>query len=374
MVRCVVGLGPQKITRLPLARGAEAVDFSENPSGRTVGIYFGLIFFKWQTQDLQTSLCQRLDEIQHLESNCDENLRDTGHDAYSAIEHVVTELLTIERGAARIERVDKSIVVKLDLVTKRFIHLCELGRQVVWNVGTRATMCMADGDNATRFVFTLESEMRALEIQCAAVRDTKIEHEKSLRLYQALEGERQRRVYLARDVASSWSNRLLGFFSGSTRERLKRDVEEAEQRLHMNLYQQRAACDSIEALHRLEMFHQETWTGMGNLRDKAQSVAGSFKHEFKRVTEVKEVKDKVFENLLNLRNKIQDPEFRTTRDSSLRLVMELFRTDDDSWCGQGCVGFLEQKITEAICNRRLEAEEEGEVTTTPVLVVDASDF
>lgn len=35
MVRCVVGLGPQKITRLPLARGAEAVDFSENPSGRT---------------------------------------------------------------------------------------------------------------------------------------------------------------------------------------------------------------------------------------------------------------------------------------------------------------------------------------------------
>ncbi|KAH0524983.1 hypothetical protein TsFJ059_007415 [Trichoderma semiorbis] len=99
MVRCVVGLGPQKITRLPLARGAEAVDFSENPSSRTVGIYFGLIFFKWQTQDLQTSLCQRLDEIQHLKSDCDENLRDTGHDAYSAIEHVVTELLTIERGA-----------------------------------------------------------------------------------------------------------------------------------------------------------------------------------------------------------------------------------------------------------------------------------
>lgn len=35
MVGCAVGLGPQKITGLPLARGADAVDFSENPGGRT---------------------------------------------------------------------------------------------------------------------------------------------------------------------------------------------------------------------------------------------------------------------------------------------------------------------------------------------------
>ncbi|PNP57809.1 hypothetical protein THARTR1_01967 [Trichoderma harzianum] len=131
MVGCAVGLGPQKITRLPLARDLDAVDFSENPSGRTVGIHFGLIFFKWQTEDLQRSLCKRLDESQHLESDCDDKLRDTGHNAYSAVENVVTELLTIERGAARIERVDKGMAVKLDLVADKFSYLCELGGRVV---------------------------------------------------------------------------------------------------------------------------------------------------------------------------------------------------------------------------------------------------
>ncbi|PNP57810.1 hypothetical protein THARTR1_01968 [Trichoderma harzianum] len=229
-------------------------------------------------------------------------------------------------------------------------------------------MCMADGDNATRFVFTLESEMRALEIQRAGVRDARIEQEKSLCLFRALEGEGWREVHHAREAASSWRNRLLGV---SREGRLKRDVEEAEQRLQRNLYQQRVACDKIEALQRLEIFHQDTWARMGELRDKAQTVAGGFKQEFKRVTEVKEVKDKVFENLLNLRNKIQDAEFRRTRGSSLRLVVELIRTDNDSWCGQGCLGFFEERITEAISTRRLEAEEE----TTAKLVsgVDASE-
>jgi hypothetical protein len=231
---------------------------------------------------------------------------------------------------------------------------------------------MADGDNSTRFVFTLESEMRALETQCAGVRDARIEREKSLRLFQALEGGMWRRVYHARDAASSWANRFLGFFSRTTRERLKRDVREAEQRLDRNLYQQRVACDSIEALHRLEIFHQETYARMGELRDKAQSVAGGFKHEFKRVTDVQEVKDKVFGNLLNLRNKVHDPEFRRTRDSSLRLVVELFRTDDDSWCGQGCLGLIEERITGAISTRRLGEEEE--VTAKLMPLVDASDF
>ncbi|KAL7909520.1 hypothetical protein GGI35DRAFT_479786 [Trichoderma velutinum] len=370
MAGCAVGLGPQKITRLPLARGLDAVDFSENPSGRMVGIRFGLIFFKWQTQDLQKSLCGRLDESQHLESDCDEKLRDSGHNAYSAVEDVVAELLTIERGAARIERVDKGMVVKLDQAAERFSYLCELGGRVVWDIGTKATMCMADGDNATRFVFTLESEMKALEIQRTGVRDARIEQEKSLCLFRTLEGERWREVNHAREAASSWRNRLLGVPSRSTRGRLKRDVEEAEQRLQKNLYQQRVVCDKIEALHRLEIFHQDTWTRMGELRDKAQSAAGGFKQEFKRVTEVKEVKDKVFENLLNLRNKIQDAEFRRTRDSSLRLVVELLRTDNDSWCGQGCLGFFEERITEAISTRRLGAEEE--VTATLMSVVDAS--
>lgn len=288
------------------------------------------------------------------------------------MENVVTELLTIELGAARIERVDKGMVVKLDLVAERFSYLCELGRQAAWNFGTRATMCMADGDNATRFVLTLESEMRVLETQCAGVRDTRIEREKSLCLFQALEGGKRREVRHARDAASRWRNRFLAFFSRSTRERLRRDVEEAEQRLQRNLYRQRVACESIEALRRLEIFHQETGARMGELRDKAQSVAGGFKHEFKRVTGVQEAKDKVFENLLNLRNKVQDPEFRRTRDSSLRLVVEVIRTDDDSWCGRGCIGLYEKRITGAISTRRLETEEE--VTAKLMPSVDASDF
>lgn len=270
------------------------------------------------------------------------------------------------------------MVVKLDLVVERFILITEIGKQAAWNFGTRATMCMADGDNATRFVFTLESDMRALETHCAGVRNATMEREESLRLFRALEGERWREVYHARDAASSWTNWLLGFFSRSTRERLQRDVEEAEQRLHKNLYQQRVACDAIEALHRFEIFHQETGARMGELRDTAQSAAGGFKNEFKRVTGVQEVKDKVFENLLNVRNKIQDPEFRRTRDSSLRIVMELFRTDDESWCGQGCLDLFEKRITGTISTRRLgsakEKEEEEEVAAKLMPLVDASEF
>lgn len=285
---------------------------------------------------------------------------------------MVTELLTIEHGTARIERVDKGMVVKLDLIVEKFSCLCDLGRQVAWKLGTRATMCMADGDNTTRFVFSLESEMRALDTQCSGVRDARIEREKSLLLFQAHEGEMLRGVDHARDAASNRGNRFLGSFSRSTRERLKRDVEEAEQRLHTNLDRQRVVSNSIEALLRLETFHQETWARMEELRNKAQSVAGGFKNEFKRVTGVQQVKNKVFENLLTLRNKMQDPEFGKTRDSSLRLVVELCRADDDSWCGHGCVGLFEQRITGAISTKRLGAE--GEVTAQLMPLVDASDF
>ncbi|KAL7934730.1 hypothetical protein V8C35DRAFT_279875 [Trichoderma chlorosporum] len=117
------------------------------------------------------------------------------------------------------------------------------------------------------------------------------------------------------------------------------------------------------------MLHQETWERMGELRDKTQSVAGGFKHEFKGVTAVQQIKDTDFENLLNLRNKIQDPEFRRTRDSSLRLVAELFRADNDS-CG--CLNVIEERITPAISTRRLGVEEEVTAKLTPL--VDASAF
>lgn len=280
--------------------------------------------------------------------------------------------MTIEQGTDRIERVNKGMVVKLDLVAKKFGSLCDLGKQAAWKLGSRAAVCMANGDNATHFVFELDSDITNLKTECAGVYNARIEREKSLRLFRELEGDIRRYVSYTRYAASRWRNIILGFFHRKTRERLMRDVEEAQQRLHGNLNQQRVACESIEALHRLESFYQVTWAHMGRLRDQAHGVAGGFKNEYKRVTEVQEAKDKVFANLLNVRNKIDDPEFRGTRDSSLRLVVELFRTDNESWCGWGCLKLFENRITGAISAKRLEAGEEVTAKLTPV--VDASEF
>ncbi|KAL7917192.1 hypothetical protein ACQKWADRAFT_324846 [Trichoderma austrokoningii] len=372
MFRYAIGLGPREMTRLPLARATDEVDFSENSAGRTVGIYFGFIIIKWRTQRLQTSLYERRDEIQHLESDYDQKIRDSGHDAYNTVENVVMELLTIEKGTDRISRVKKDMMGKLDLVANQFGSLCHISEQFVWNLGSRAVMCMANGDNATRFVFELESDIRVLETECTGIYNARIEREKSLRLFRELEGDIRLGVFHACDTASKKRNRFLGFFHRKTRERLARGVEEAQQRLHNNLHQQRVACESIEALRSLERFYQDTWVRMGELRDQAHGVAGGFKDEFKRVTEVQEAKNKVFDNLLEVRNKICDAKFRETRDSSLRLVVELFRIDNDSWCGWGCLKLIEERITGAISARRLEAGEEMTAKLTPF--VDASVF
>lgn len=123
-------------------------------------------------------------------------------------------------------------------------------------------------------------------------------------------------------------NAFLGFFDGDTRDRLARDVQNAEQRLDANSHQQGTKNDEYEILYKLASAAQLAGAAAISLTAKITKISNNFDTTFNDVTESQEKAAEFWKGLLKLKAQIHNTDYKCTRDSSLRIILQLLTEDD----------------------------------------------
>ncbi|KAI1342875.1 hypothetical protein F5Y15DRAFT_371281 [Xylariaceae sp. FL0016] len=327
------------------------INFAIDPYGRRGQIQRHFWYFEDETKKLQAELVNKLSTLKSLEEENSHQVHDAAHVAYDSLVAVVGALLTVDRGDKRIARADATIVEKLDKVVANFQKLHDTSKENAWELGVGATACMTLGDTATRFVDDLEGRMRNLNAQIPGVWSIKCERDDEWKSARDAERDRRRGLDNARSSRDDGGNKFLGFFDSSVITRLDNDVRNAENRLNENLDHQRQARDKMETYYQLAVFHHNASAAIAGLRDKVKTTASDFDVEFKRVTDAQRVEDHLWSGLLDLRNKVLSSDFKSTRDNSLRVILDLLKTDDDIKLGHDCLDTAEARIKEDICGR-----------------------
>lgn len=100
--------------------------------------------------------------------------------------------------------------------------------------------------------------------------------------------------------------------------------------------------------HKFFLWHRESASKVLELKKRVQIAAAAFDVEFNKVTNAQTIENKLWDGLLGLRNQIDQTDYRTTRDNSLRVIIKLLKMDDTVFLRQELYEDTEEKINAAV--------------------------
>jgi hypothetical protein len=131
-------------------------------------------------------------------------------------------------------------------------------------------------------------------------------------------------------------------------DRLDDKMKEAEQRLDTNKDEQQRAQEQMDECYKLALRHRNAGSAVLELKKSVQIAAAAFDVEYNKVTDAQTVENGLWDGLLGLKNYINQTDYRTTRDNSLRVILKLLDMDDEVFRGQQLYEDAEEAIKLAI--------------------------
>jgi len=299
---------------------------------------------------------QQMDVIiktsEQLERETHDKVHEAAISAYQALDDAVAGLLAIQRGTARLQRVDPGIISKLDLAAERFGYLHKVGDTNAWKLGKDASALMSFGDSTKTFAETLQQERNKLQRQLKEHNDTRGRHKEQLNaLRESEESLRVRRRKAVAELEDGW-NQLAYIFDSSPKKRYERMISEADQGLEKNASSQREVNSKIQGLHLLDTLIGWAMRALDVLTASVARIAQDFQAKFRRILMAQQISDRLFAGLLGISNAIHDTNFRTSRDNSLHVVVNVLRRYHELRADHGALdipGIAERRIQRAIC-------------------------
>ncbi|KAH6623345.1 hypothetical protein F5144DRAFT_583002 [Chaetomium tenue] len=258
---------------------------------------------------------------EQLEKETNERVRAAAISAYRDLEAAVEAVLKIERGNARIERVDPDALAKLDVAVASFENLNKVSSTNAWKLGNDSAALMSFGDNTKTFKATLEGERQKLKTQIknnVATRQRHKDHLNTLQKNEATYDARRREA--RRKIENGW-NQFISIFDSSSENNQRSILADASKAVTDNQREQRAVDSKIRALYMLDTLIGWALRALDVVKASVDRVAQDFQAKFRLITDAQQVSDKLFAGLLGLANTIRDTNFRNTRDNSLRVVL-----------------------------------------------------
>ncbi|KAK4035463.1 hypothetical protein C8A01DRAFT_48352 [Parachaetomium inaequale] len=291
------------------------------------------------TQQAENVL-QQLDTIiktgEQLEKETHQRVRQAAISAYQALQEAVESALTIQRGNARIQRVDPTVSTKLDAAVASFKKLHEVSSTNAWKLGKDSAALMSFGDNTRTFKTTLSEERQRLKQQLRNNNEARQRHKQHLGRLKASHADHDARRRGAIQKLNNGLNQFAYIFSPSSRDEQKAIETDAEKNLKQNESAQKGVDNKIRALYMLDTLIGWAMRALDVVTESVARIAQDFQAKFQLITNAQEKSNKLFAGLLGLVNKINVTDFRTTRDNSLRVVLDVLgqyhelRTDHDS--------------------------------------------
>lgn len=309
------------------------------------------------TQNAENVL-QQLDVIiktgEQLELETHERVRSAAVSAYRTLEEAVESVLKIERGNARIQRVDPGVLTKLEAAVASFENLHKVSSTNAWKLGKDSAALMSFGDNTKNFKGTLEEERQKLKTQLknnAAARGRHKDHMETLK--KSEDTYNIRRVTARRELEKG-INQFLSIFDGSSQRNQEAIMANATKAILENQREQRGVNNKIRGLHMLDTLIGWAMRALDIVKASVARIEQDFQTKFRLVTNAQQASDKLFAGLLGIANTIRDANFRTTRDNSLRVVLVVlprYHELRDDHAPLQIPGIEERRIHRAIVNR-----------------------
>jgi hypothetical protein len=314
--------------------------------------------FTQRAEDVLQQLDAGIKTGEQLERETHEKVRGAAISAYAALDDAVTHLLTIQRGTARLQRVDPAVINKLELAAERFSSLHKSGDTNAWKLGKDASALMSFGDNTKKFSSTLQEERQRLKRQLkehAAGRDR---HKEELKVHQRDEDTiKARKRKAVRSSEDGW-NKVAFFFKPSEKDKLTSIISDADKDLEKNGKSQRAVNNKIRVLYLLDTLIGWAMRALDVVIATVSRIAQDFQAKSRHILTAQQSSDRLLAGLLGMSNAIRDTNFRTSRDNSLRVTLDVLsryhelRADHPSL---DIPGIEERRIHRAICNGLGEA-------------------
>jgi NAD-specific glutamate dehydrogenase len=146
--------------------------------------------------------------------------------------------------------------------------------------------------------------------------------------------------------------------------RLNQDVDNARNRVNKNEWEKNQSKEKMENFYQLGILTRNASSTLVVLKERVKTISDGFDDEFKAVTTAQDVETELWKGLKELKNNIWSPDFTSTRDNSLRLILQLLTADDEVFLRQEYYEETEKRIKAAI--RTKLGEDAVEKLTAPV--------
>ncbi|KAL2126680.1 hypothetical protein VTI74DRAFT_421 [Chaetomium olivicolor] len=322
---------------------------------------------------------QQLDAViktgERLEEETHEKVHQASISAYQALEDAVSGLVTIPRGTARIQRADAGIMNMVDLAVERFRYLHKVSETNAWKLGNDAAALISFADSTKAFKNTLQEERQKLKRQLRDHDEARARHKDQLKTLKTQEDVLEERRRKAVRKLEAWWNEIAFVIIPSSEKNLKAVISDAEEGIRKNKSSQRAVDNQIRGLYLLDTLIKWAMRALDVVMETVARVAQDFQAKFERITTAQQISDRLFAGLLEIANKIQDTDFRTTRDNSLRVVLAVLRLYHELRMDRRALdipGIEERRIHRTICER-LGEDGVKQLMLPPAPVVDDDD-
>lgn len=111
-------------------------------------------------------------------------------------------------------------------------------------------------------------------------------------------------------------------------QRLDNSLQDARSRFAKNQYDQRQARDEMTEYYKFAIWCRNAGSVVLELKRQVQYASEVFDVEYSKVTTAQSVENGLWDGLMGLRNQIDQTDYKTTRDNSLRVILQLLQMDD----------------------------------------------
>ncbi|KAL4887553.1 hypothetical protein BJY04DRAFT_212587 [Aspergillus karnatakaensis] len=287
-----------------------------------------------------------------LVSNLSEKLvSEAARAGYAALEQVVHALLRIEHGQTRLSREDATILDALHGTVEKFEAVCATSEHTTADIALESERCMRLGDNAAKFLDVLTGYMNSLNIESRAIWGQKCVEEGACDEARRWHGDYERHVNNAREERDSIGTNFLGFFDSDVKYNADKLVYGAEQNLRNNEARIANKKRLATIFYQLSMTARNASAAIHTLNVRVQNVANEYDVDFRRVTDELQVANALWKGLMELKNVIWATDLYTTRDSSLRVILQLLERDDEVFHREMYFEETQMNIQQAICGK-----------------------
>ncbi|KAL8924493.1 MAG: hypothetical protein Q9172_002658 [Xanthocarpia lactea] len=323
------------------------IDWSVDPYGRRAQYFNQFRVLESEATLLISKLHSHRKEIETSETEYQEQIAASQKNAYFALQGIVDSLLKIKNGETRLSRENALLVTALTESTQSFSLFCDQVREHMRVTGSKAGHSMSEGDGADVLIRSLRAHYRALDSERKAVTKLSNSYRDECYNLKAREATLQSHVNDARSNQAR-GNSFLALFDSGLEDRLEEGVQEAERVLIVNLYQQRRKNEDYEALYKLASAARLAGAATISLMARITKISNEFDTTFDDVTESQEKAAELWKGLLGLRAKIENTDYKSTRDNSLRIVLQLLTADDRLFSRSSFAADVEQYIKRTV--------------------------